>query len=31
MASKIRWKQGDYVKLGKAVAEFERLCPETLY
>lgn len=24
MASKIRWKQGDYVKLGKAVAEFNK-------
>lgn len=24
MASKIRWKQGDYIKLGKAVAEFNR-------
>ena len=24
MASKIRWKQGDYVKLGKAVADFNK-------
>ena len=24
MASKIRWKQGDFIKLGKAVAEFNK-------